>query len=205
MSQISVCSAASRIIQPPATISGAVSASGLIKIQTALPHGLNSGDIVQSEGTTGTVEANGQWVISKVDSTHFTLNNSTFANVYVSGGSVFHLGFVAGSALVDNTVFAVVPDFSLNTRLESLSPGSNCRVEWTDATDAAFVTEQPLAVVQSSGTPNDSDYVEFPSFKQGDVPDASRSFAMSGGNVRLKAFISGGAFSSAAISAWITY
>jgi hypothetical protein len=207
MSQISVATAQSRVIQPVAAVSGATSAAGLIKIQTASAHGLLSNDLIQLSGVTGTVEANGQWTVTKVDSTHFTLNNSTFLNAYSAGGEVVHIGFVAGSALVDNTIFTTIPAFSLNTRLESLSPGSNCRIEWVDSLDSAFVSEQPLALVQfgPGDAPDDGAYLQLPTFKRADVPDSTRSFGVPGGHVRIKCLISGGAFSSAQISAWITF
>ena len=88
------------------TITGAVSSAGLIKL-TATAHGLETGDVVQISGVTGTVEANGQWVIAVVDANHFTLNNSTFGNAYSSGGTAAHVGFASVGLDVSNVLFPV--------------------------------------------------------------------------------------------------
>ena len=40
------------------------------------------------QGVLGTVEANGTWQVSIIDSTHIDLIGSTFTNVYVSGGAI---------------------------------------------------------------------------------------------------------------------
>jgi hypothetical protein len=206
MAQLTLALGASRIIQAPAAIIGAVSSRGLVKLQTSAAHGLLTNDIVQIEGVIGTVESNIQAVITKVDATHFTLNNSTFLNAYVSGGSAVHVGWATPAVLVDNTVFATVPDFTLCTRSESLSPGSNVRVVWSDAVDSGFVTEQPLYVCEKgAGDSLLGGEVTLPSCKRADAPDASRSFGASGGYLRTKVFLSGGPFSSAQLSAWVTY
>ena len=71
------------------SISAAVDdGSGLIKITTSSAHGLTTGDYVTIEGVTGTVEANQTAYITVVDSTNFTIDDSTFENAYVSGGVV---------------------------------------------------------------------------------------------------------------------
>ena len=71
-----------------ATISGAVSSAGLIEIITSATNSFVTGQTVTISGVLGTTEANGTWVIVVVDSTHFTLDGSTFTNAYVSGGTV---------------------------------------------------------------------------------------------------------------------
>ena len=203
MSQISIAASQSRVIQPNITISGAASASGKIRI-TATAHGLLTGDIIQLEGIGGTIEAVGQWTITKHDANSFDLDNSHFTNAYTSGGLVQHLGFVAGSALVDSSVFPTVPDPTLVTRVESLSPGSNLRACWEDATDSPFVTAQPLSCTQFSSD-NAGDAERTVKVKHEDLADAKRSFGQSGGNLRLKLFISGGAFSTTTVSSWLEY
>lgn len=62
--------------------------SGLIKITTSSAHGLTTGDYVTVEGVVGTVEANQTAYVTVVNSTNFTLDDSTFTNTYVSGGVV---------------------------------------------------------------------------------------------------------------------
>lgn len=77
---------ATRVSVP--AIVDAVNSSGLIEIETGAAHGLTTGNQVQIYGVLGTTEANGTWTITVVDSTHFTLDGSTFANTYVSGGTI---------------------------------------------------------------------------------------------------------------------
>jgi hypothetical protein len=61
---------------------------GLIEIQTVSANAFITGNTVTIAGVTGTTEANGTWVITKIDTTHFTLNGSAFVNAYVSGGVI---------------------------------------------------------------------------------------------------------------------
>ncbi len=49
---------------------------------------LNVENSVEIYGVVGTTEANGNWRFTIVDSTHIDLIGSTFANAYVSGGSI---------------------------------------------------------------------------------------------------------------------
>lgn len=72
-------------------ITGAVAATGLVKIATASAHFFITGAVVRIAGVLGTTEANGRWTITVIDATHFTLNGSTFVNAYTSGG-VIHCG-----------------------------------------------------------------------------------------------------------------
>ncbi len=77
-------------------VSGAVAASGKIRVTTSSNHDFETDDIVAIAGVTGTTEANGHWIITKVSSTQFDLTTnaesdtgaaSVFANAYVSGGT----------------------------------------------------------------------------------------------------------------------
>jgi hypothetical protein len=60
---------------------------GLIRLTTAA-HGRATNEGVTVAGVAGTVEANGPWFVTVVDSTHLDLIGSTFANTYSSGGTV---------------------------------------------------------------------------------------------------------------------
>jgi len=62
--------------------------SGLIKVTTSSAHGLTTGNYVTIEGVVGTVEANQTAYVTVINSTSFTLDDSTFSNTYVSGGVV---------------------------------------------------------------------------------------------------------------------
>lgn len=63
--------------------------TGLIKITTSAVHGLADDDKVTIHDVGGCTEANGTWQITYVDTTNFTLDGSTYANAYTSGGKVF--------------------------------------------------------------------------------------------------------------------
>jgi hypothetical protein len=62
---------------------------GLIKV-TSNGHGLATGRTVYISGVAGTTEANSvsPWTITVVDANNFTLDGSTFANTYTSGGLI---------------------------------------------------------------------------------------------------------------------
>lgn len=82
-------------------VSGAVSGTGsTVKLTTASAHGLTSGAVVTVASVTGTTEANGTWIVRVVDATHIELLGTTFANAYVSGGTVTPKGAImtAGSS-----------------------------------------------------------------------------------------------------------
>ena len=69
-------------------VSGAANnGSGLIRITTSVSHGYITGDQVDVEAVGGVPNANGQWVITVINATHFDLIGSTFAGAYTSGGT----------------------------------------------------------------------------------------------------------------------
>ena len=85
------------------TISGAANnGAGLIRIK-ATAHGYTTGQLVTIKSVAGTVEANNTdtnpaWAITVVDADYFDLNESTFTNGYVSGGSAYKVTGVGGVA-----------------------------------------------------------------------------------------------------------
>lgn len=130
MQIISVLTNKSKTIQANATVTAMVSAAGLVKVTTGAVHGLESGDIVQLSGTVGTVEANGQWVVTVIDTTHFTLNSSTFANAYVSGGTVQHVGYSTPLTAFNNTFFLNTP-VDLTGKFSVTSAPVNASMRWS--------------------------------------------------------------------------
>jgi hypothetical protein len=68
-------------------ITGAVTHGGLIQI-TATAHGLVTGNSVTIAAVGGTVEANGNWIVTVITANTFDLVGSTFTNAYTSGGTV---------------------------------------------------------------------------------------------------------------------
>ena len=71
---------------PPLSIIGATNAIPIV-ITTSAAHGYRSGNRVQIAGVVGNTAANGNWYITVVDSTHFSLDNSAGNGAYTVGGT----------------------------------------------------------------------------------------------------------------------
>jgi len=69
------------------TITGASDDTVVNILQVA--HGFSTGDTVTIFGIVGTTEANGTWIITKVDADNYTLDESVYASAWVSGGTAF--------------------------------------------------------------------------------------------------------------------
>lgn len=70
------------------TVTGANNnGSGLIQL-TVTAHGFSTGQWVNVASVAGTTEANGHWQVTGVSANTLDLQGSTFANAYVSGGTV---------------------------------------------------------------------------------------------------------------------
>ena len=72
-------------------VTGCLSSAGLVKVEVP-NHNFETGDMVTVADVTGTTEANGTWIITKVDDNNFTLQGSVFAGAYVSGGTAIGAG-----------------------------------------------------------------------------------------------------------------
>jgi hypothetical protein len=70
------------------SVTGATSSAGLIELTVTSTASFATNNVVSIAGVTGTTEANNCWLITVVDGTHLTLQNSVFVNAYVSGGTV---------------------------------------------------------------------------------------------------------------------
>lgn len=83
------CQAPITDTQTPKAVTNARNSSGKIEL-TVTNHGYSTGNTVIVAGVTGVPTANGTWVITvpKNSPNAFTLNNSTFAGAYTSGGTV---------------------------------------------------------------------------------------------------------------------
>jgi hypothetical protein len=68
------------------TVTNAADAGGLIRITLDSTRGLMTGMATVISGVVGTTEANGAWIITVIDGTDIDLQDSVFANAYVSGG-----------------------------------------------------------------------------------------------------------------------
>jgi hypothetical protein len=181
-------------------ITGAASSGGLIAL-TASGHGLESNDIVNASAIGGVPAATGQWTVTVLSSSVFTLNNSVFGGTYTSGGLAVHVGFSA-SAITDNVAIGnPAPDSTtLKVQLSSLSPAASVRFAVFDAYDAGFTSEEPIASFNAAGSTNPS-ADEMWNLRLPQTPDWR--IGNSGDVVRIKALISGGPGTSATFSAWI--
>ena len=86
-------SAAARLIgsnaNPALVITGAANnGSGLVRLTVTSTATFATGQVKKVAGVVGTTEANGSWTITIVDATHIDLQGSTFANNYISGGTI---------------------------------------------------------------------------------------------------------------------
>jgi type IV pilus assembly protein PilY1 len=70
------------------SIDNVTPAGGLIQITTATPHGFSTGNTVKVRSVGGTTEANGDWTVTGITDTSFSLDGSTYAHPYTSGGTV---------------------------------------------------------------------------------------------------------------------
>lgn len=92
-----------------ATITNVDSSGGLVRI-TAASHGLSTGDEVIIAGVAGTTEANGYWTVTVTSTSQFTLDSSTYATAWTSGGGVYNgisYTVVCGSAPGSNGICVV--------------------------------------------------------------------------------------------------
>ena len=203
MPQINLATSKSKTIQSNAAVAGATNASPIV-VATASAHGLESGDIVQISGVGGNGNANGQWVTTVVDSTHFSLNNSAGSGSYTSGGTAVHAGYATPGLLVDNTVFVngvSGVDWTVKLQVQSASAGSSGRFDFYDTGDASFATEEPVARLGWLGGVSPSADKTM-SFKKASAPDTRLGSA--GNYLRVKLFgLAVGA--SAQFSAWVEW
>lgn len=91
----------------PVTITGATNASPVV---VAGSHSFNTGDSVTIIGVLGNTAINGNWVVTKVDSTHFSADGSVGNGTYASGGTAYHALY---SALELSVMRKVSPYYGL--------------------------------------------------------------------------------------------
>jgi hypothetical protein len=82
-----ICTVAGTTGADKAITGAANNGSGLVRI-TAAAHGLATGNEITIAGVVGTTEANGNWTLTVITANTYDLQGSTFANAYVSGGTV---------------------------------------------------------------------------------------------------------------------
>jgi hypothetical protein len=141
-------------------VSAASSDGGLIELTlaSAAPTPLVTGDTVIVGQVGGTTEANARWVITVIDSTHLTLNGSTFVHPFTSGGFVYLQGVVRtgiGLSLtgagVGGEMVRNYTDFGHDTSLfigPNHGPGTcvNCWLDG-DSANGTFVDTVPTKIM----------------------------------------------------------
>jgi hypothetical protein len=112
---------------PTLTIIGASDASP-IAVDTATPHGLQTGEQVTISGVAGNTAANGTFTVTVTGPSSLTLDGSAGSGAWTSGGSVSQpaLAFALGAGVVDVQALAAAlgataPGFSPATRPGSLA------------------------------------------------------------------------------------
>jgi hypothetical protein len=156
-----------------------------VLVQTGLPHGLSTGNTVQITGVTMPGTVNGNWVITVLSTTTFTLNNSNIAGPWSGDGMVQRVQgalqlLYADTETLINTgtggiafdalpLFATASTRRLNPGIGrhfrsrvSFSPGSEIDVnagQWLPAFTAALDTNlgPPLGGYINGGTVSASD------------------------------------------------
>ena len=183
-----------KTLQATSSISAIGNASP-IQITTAAAHGLETGDIVQITGAPAASNANGQWVLTVIDTSNFTLNASRGACCpTTASGTSTHIGYATPAIATDSSLFPSGPtDFTMEWQLLSIS-SSNARGEFQDATEAAFATAQPgPSWSANSSTTLSTSYNAFPI-----------RVASSGDTLRFLIYPEGGAGSACQFTALLT-
>lgn len=182
------------------TITAATNASP-IAVTTSAAHGLESNDIIAISGAVGNTAVNGQFTVTVVDATHFTLNGSSGNGAWTSGGTVAHIGFSLPSFTTDNTVFPQNSDFTVKTRIATLSANTGVTFHYNDSSDggATFRPGPFYSRFGALGLTNDA----LMSWKREDWPQAK--FGNPGDRLRLNAYLEGAYGVAATVGSSVTF
>ena len=132
-------------------ISGAANnGSGLIRIQTAVAHTYATGDEVNVVAVGGVPAADGQWVITFVDSTHYDLQGSTFSGAYTSGGTC--LRYFAGALMQTIAIGPSFPSYRLRAFADGSLKISNAVITLTQGSDVITLDPSGPYVRSTDGT-----------------------------------------------------
>lgn len=111
-------------------VTATASSGGLIRV-TAVAHTLNTSDHAIVSSVNGTLEANGMWIVTRIDANTVDLQGSTFVNAWTSGGNIVICPTLTASAITginNNTGFQATDDGSIpgagNGRLVRLQQGT---------------------------------------------------------------------------------
>lgn len=125
-------------------------AGGKVRLQVASSAAWIDGYKVVVAGVTGTTEANGDWVVDVIDATHIDLVGTTFANAWVSGGTIKDRWSTAEAGILEGSID------DLEISLDALGAGTLARLAFVDSDHkVAFLTgdnqEAVLETTEMSG------------------------------------------------------
>jgi hypothetical protein len=152
----------SYVVQPQqtSTVTGAVNNGGLIKLTLGsvptVP--LVTGDKVFVQPVGGVPNASGKWTITVDDTTHITLQGSTFAGAFTTGGSVvLSAVWRSGKAFDFNNVgggaqFAEATEYGWTTGVHLRGGTTGVKIDaWLDALSGADQTGVGVLAEDTSG------------------------------------------------------
>jgi hypothetical protein len=125
--------AALELLGASLSIAGAVSNGGLCEITVSSTATYSANEIVSVYGVGGATGCNGTWKVTVTDSTHLTLQNTTFGGSYTSGGTVTN-----GSAISVTGTQALQCFFASNFEVANIHWQSNQTV--FNPTSSCYVT-----------------------------------------------------------------
>lgn len=152
------------------TVTGAVTSGGLIKL-TVASHGYSTGNRITVANVGGTTEANGDWTITVVTSSTFTLDGSVFVHTYTSGGTALLISSFKHVEIRDKN------DYNLARVLQQVST----TVALVDMVDYVLHVDQSIKLTFSSGS--DSITASSPAFSENDIGKVVRVSAGSWYNI----------------------
>ncbi len=132
-----------------ATVSNATNAAPIV-ITTAAAHSFIEGQYITIASVTGNTAANGNWTITYIDATSFSLNGSTGNGTYGSGGTAtplqFNTAWAPGVTIRVGNIPYTIYRVRSATLLELVeNAGSQGNVVWN--VDEPTLLGQPLAIL----------------------------------------------------------
>lgn len=137
------------------TVSAASNATP-IAITTTTPHLLANGSTVTISGCTGNTGANGVWVITLVDATHFTLNTSVGTGTGSNGTILAPYNTANGNWTITSTgtyTFSLNSSTGSGTYVSGGSVLSPATQYWTDSDIPIYTTDTGIGGLNQLWTP----------------------------------------------------
>lgn len=129
---------------------GAVNLGGLIDLQTNVAHNYETGDRVDVPKLPGISAGIGQWTVTVIDPTHFTLDASVFSGVFLGPGTC--LRFYAGMLAQQFAIGDDFPDYKLRAFADGSLKIRNATITVTSAAGSILIDPTVPEIVLSSGT-----------------------------------------------------